>query len=214
MDQLFSDDQIKNKEADEPWKKSETDKMLDLYFAGAHPKRIATILQRNPKAVKRRLEQFTYNERDRANRYEPVKRMSRKGQRITENEKAMIVAYKARHLPMAMLAKVLQRAPRELGLDSTDLTRLVDFKKVGIGVDLVLAYRYLYYVKGISILSDQAYDKLEAEEIEFGSNGDILNKAVGSDKEDDYPNHVRALALYLAFRYASPAVNHPKEKII
>ena len=203
MNSLFPDELVKNKEADEPWKKSETDKMLDLYLAGSTPSRVAVLLGRNPKAIKRRLEQFTYNERERATRYEPVQRTSRKGTRLTENERLMIQSFKKRHLPMKDLAKVLLRDVNELGLSEGDLNRLGDMRKLGTGVDLTLAYRYLYYVQGISILSDEAYDRLEKEETEFGAGGQILEKMVGSDKSEDYPPHIRALGLYLGFKYGT-----------
>lgn len=201
MPGLFPEDKIRNPIADEPWKKSETDKMLDLYLAGCPPTRIAQVLGRNPKAVKRRLEQFGNNERDYAIRYEPFRRISRKGKRMTQNELSWLHYYRERQIPLRYLAKVLQREVREFGLDQEDLSHKVDMKRVATGVDLVLAYRYLYYVQGISILSDQAYDDIEKEEMEFGAGGEILKEKVGSDRVEDYPPHIRALGLYLAFKY-------------
>jgi len=198
---FLPEDRIGNEEADAPWKRSETDKMLDLYFEGAHPKRIAQILHRNPKAIERRVEQFRCNERDRAVLYEPFSRISRKGKRVAENERLFVRAFKEHGISMKVLASVLQREVRELGIDRTDLAGLGDMRKLGTGVDLVLAYRYLYYVHATSIMSDQAYDMLEKEEIEFGDGGKIL-ETVGSDRAEDYPPHIRALGMYLAFKYA------------
>ncbi len=79
---------------------------------------------------------------------------------------------------------------------------MCDMKRIGVGVDLVLAHRYLYYCKNISLLSDQAYDSMEKEEAEFGAHGKIL-QTPGSDNPADYQPHIRALALYLAFKYTS-----------
>ena len=46
-------------------------------------------------------------------------------------------------------------------------------------VDIVMAHRYLYYVKSSPVISDRDYDRLEAP---------IRHRlpAVGSDREEDY----------------------------
>lgn len=174
--------------------------MLDLYFAGTPPPRLAQMLGRNPKAVRRRLEQFTYNEREWVSRYQPRRRLSRQGKKLTENERRIIKAHAERKIAFEETAKLLQRPVSDFHKDLEGRVRFQEMKKFGPGVDLLFAYRYLYYVKGISMVSDHAYDELEKEEIEFGSQGRAL-KVVGSDCADDYPLHIRALALYLAFKY-------------
>jgi len=198
---FFEEEVVRNMEADKIWTPEENDRFIELYLAGTPPDRISILLERNPKSIKRRLEQYTYNERGITERYDPVRRTSRKGKRFTENEMVLRKAWKKNNVPGKAQATFLMREPSELGVEGEEMPKLVDMKKVGTGVDLVLAYRYLYYVKGISILSDQAYDSIEKEELEFGANSQIL-KIPGSDRSEDYPPHIRALALYLAFKYS------------
>ncbi len=189
---LFSNDELKNELADEPWKKSQTDKMLDLYLAGAHPIRIAQELGRNPKAVKRRLEQFTYNEKDRAVRYEPFRRVSRKGKKLTQNERVMIQSFQERKLPMAALARVLMRDLHEIDPDTKGQRKVANDRQIAPTLDLVLAHRYIYHIWKTPIISDKTYDDLKAEEIEYGTGAKAL---AGSPR--DCPRHIKSLALYL-----------------
>lgn len=201
MSGFFDDKVVENKKGDEPWKKSETDRMLDLYFGATPPPRIARLLGRTPKSVERRLQQYTYNENGWAVKYLPRRRASRMGKKLTQNETVLIKAHLDRKVPPDATARLLQRAISEFFREESILTRQ-EARTLGVGVDLVLAYRYLHYCKGISIVSDFDYDALEKEEIEFGQNGQILKEKVGSDNPEDYPNHVRALGMYLAFKYA------------
>lgn len=53
--------------------------------------------------------------------------------------------------------------------------------------DQVLAYRYAYYVKGVSIISDYDYDMLEAKVFEMDDPG---IPSVGSDLESSYPQRI------------------------
>jgi len=194
---LFPDKEVRNKEADEPWKKSETDRMLDQYLAGAQPNRIAQMLGRNPKAIKRRLEQFAYNERDRAVKYKPFRRVSRKGQRLTENEKEWIRTFKERGISPKVLAKVLARDVSEINPDTKSPARINDGKQVAPTLDLVLAYRYAYHIYKIRIISDKEYDTLKEEEIEYGAG----LKALGTSR-GDIPQYIKSLALYLVKKYS------------
>lgn len=199
---FFSDAEVTNASADQPWKRSETDRLLDLYLGGMVPKRIAVELQRNPKAVKRRLEQFIYNERGWVERYEPKLRISRRGMRFTQNETLLLQSHQQRKVDSKDTARLLQRPVSDFDSDVQSKTFHVDAKQVGVGVDLVLAYRCAYYCHHISLVTDSAYDALEKEEIEFGQNGHLLKDKVGSDKLEDYPPHIRALTMYLLFKYA------------
>lgn len=197
---FFKDKEVKVPE-DKPWKKSETDKMLNMWLAGKHPNKVGRALDRDPKDIKRRIRHFVENTNDRAVLYVPFQRYSRREQRWTENERELIRIHTAKQVPSKATARVLQRDLSELGLTMEQGNRLLDMKRIGVGVDLVLAYRYLYYVCGISILPDVAYDALEKEEMEFGACGDLLKQKIGSDIPEHYPHHIRALALYLAFKY-------------
>lgn len=199
MKTLFPEDDVKNPLIDQPWMKSETDKMLDMYFNGTHPQRIAAALGRNPKAVKRRIEKFTYNECDRAVKYEPFRRLSRRGKRLTENEKLMIQVFRNKRFPMEALARVLCRELKEIHSDLEGQITRQRFKEIAPRIDLLLAYRYQYWVSKTPLIADSLYDEMKQEEMEFGGGADILSLPA-SDRVTDYPPYIRSLALYLEFK--------------
>ena len=60
--------------------------------------------------------------------------------------------------------------------------------------DLTLAFRYLYYVRGASPLSDRDYDRLEKLALEAHPGSVELNKP-GSDNFNHYTPAVRKLGL-------------------
>lgn len=61
---------------------------------------------------------------------------------------------------------------------------------------LVLAHRYLYYVKSRPVISDRDYDALEKLALAQHSDSETLN-APGSDLQSSYSDEVKALALTL-----------------
>lgn len=202
MSGFFDDDELKNENADRPWMKSETDRMLDLYFDGSHPKEIAQKLKRNPKAVKRKLEQFTYNERERAVRYEPFRRVSRIGKRWTENERVMLKIYQSRNFPLDALARVLQRSDTEMAPhDEKVIAQRAEMKiflQPGIGVDMVLAHYAVkeFFKKPNYLIPEVQLKKMEEEEVEFG----VGREKLLGDRPNPPPHRVRQLALYLMYR--------------
>lgn len=203
MSGFLPSESLRNKAASEPWMKSDTDKMLDLYFAGAHPNRIAQELERNPKAIKRYLEQFTYNERYRAAKYEPFRRISRQGKRFTENESLIWKAHQERKIPLSITARLLQRNVSEI--DGNGLKGQIVVarqKQIAPTLDIIWAHRYMYFVWEQPILSDDTYDTLVQEEIEYGGG----EKAFATIKNHaGWPEYICSLALYLS-------VKHEKEK--
>ena len=66
--------------------------------------------------------------------------------------------------------------------------------------DILMALRWAYYVKGMSLVTDYEYDKLEKEFIAQG--GPPL--PVGSSNPEDYPPGIRALGVYLILGGESP----------
>lgn len=62
--------------------------------------------------------------------------------------------------------------------------------------DLTLAFRYLYYVRGASPLSDRDYDWLEELALEAHPDSVELNKP-GSDNFNHYTAAVRKLGMAL-----------------
>lgn len=200
---LLEEESLKNEFADLPWKRSQTDKMLDMFLAGAHPKRIAYELGRNRKAIDRRIEQFRCNERDKATRYEPRRRVSRKGKRFTENEEMICRAHRERKVPFEVTAKVLQRAVEELKGSPRLPKETTDMKRLVPSIDLIWSYRYAYYVWKMPVISDTEYDALVEEEIEYGGG----ERAFAEIKlHRGWPIHIRTLALYLVEKYGPSAV--------
>ena len=56
-----------------------------------------------------------------------------------------------------------------------------------------LAYRYLYYVKNISLISDYEYDKLEREALKIVDEDSMLFQP-GSDLESSYSEEIKNYA--------------------
>lgn len=183
-------------------KRSNTDILLDKYLAGIPLSKIASSLGIEKSLVKSRLTALGTNFEHLADRYEPGQRVSRMGKPISQTEAFLISQCRENKISLKVIANLVQRDKSELGVTQDERNTIVDMRRVGVGVDLIQAYRYLYYCKGISVLSDQAYDALEKEEMEFGAHGGILKEAPSSDNPEDYRPHIRALALYLVFKYS------------
>lgn len=195
MSGFLPDESVRNKENDTPWMKSDTDKMLDLYFAGeASPKRIAQQMGRNPKAINRQLELFRYNEKDRAVRYQPLRRISRKGKRFTENEMELIRTHQERNVPPSATACVLARDVSEVDGSPARDKVLVSGQKMIPTIDLIYAYRYLWKRMNRKLISDKTYDEMVAEEVEYGGGGPAF---AAMKKDEDFPGRIRSLANYL-----------------
>jgi len=196
MSGFLPEDYVRNEKADEPWKRSDTDKMLDEFFAGASPSRLAAVLRRNPKAIKRQLEQFFYNEDKRCDRYEPKLRISRKGKRWTPNEVLFRKQAAKRGVSAENTAKVLARAINECGglLFELEGQEKQAPKAVAPTMDLIWAYHYLFHRCSKKVVTDQAYDDLVKEEIEYGGGTNLFKQI---KEQDDYPGRIRCLAHYL-----------------
>lgn len=76
--------------------------------------------------------------------------------------------------------------------------------------DFLLCCRYLYYCRNISIIDDILYDRYEAKQLR--RNPDSMLAKVGSDVVTDYPDYVRALGLYFAFRHTQK--KPPRKKLL
>lgn len=185
--------------------------MLDLYFAGSHPDNIAVELKRNPKSIKRRLEQLTYNERDKAVNYDPFHRLSRTGKKLTQNELLIIQAHRERNVPPEATAKILQRKVYEFVRDNevhtlkSDLSLCVPF--AGVGVDVCLAYRCLIdFFKKKDVITEAALARLEEEEREFGKLGHLLDQPRWQNGDPHpKPQRICELALYLLYKHQEMA---------
>jgi hypothetical protein len=198
---FFQEQQVNNKQNDQPWKKSERDAMLDAYFAGgngAHPNVIARKLGRNSKAVKRRIEEYTYNEDDRVAHYEPFRRVSRKGQRWTQNELTLLKANRAKGVEAKHTARLLCRDVNELTLKKeAQVGKTKSLLSLAPTLDLIWAYRYVHVVYKQQLISDEVYDGLVQEEIEYGG-GAAEFEAI--KHHQGWPERIRSLGLYLVQR--------------
>jgi len=66
--------------------------------------------------------------------------------------------------------------------------------------DILLALRFFYYVKARPLVPDPHYDQAEREYMNRDTTNAFDNplNEPGSDNADDYPDRVKALALYMA----------------
>ena len=193
---LLPDSQIKNRSAQEIWMKREVDRLLDWYLEGADLGRIAARLSRNRKAVVRKLQEYIYNERDRVINYDPRCRQSRRGRRITPNEKQIIAECRKKGVEWKHIARVLMREVKEISLE-TDVQKAKarTLTCVAPSLDFVLACRYAFHIYKEALISDETYDDLKQEEIEYGG-------AAGAFAGDphDCPTRIKTLTIYLSER--------------
>lgn len=181
------------------WTQSDTDKMLDLFFSGMSTVEVAERLRASVQNVRMRLKPFLFNIDDRAKNYQSNFRVSRKSKSLSFTEKKVIETYQQNNIPLKYLVKLLQRPLSEIDPDDIGKAKAKVMKDVATGTDLVLAHRYLYHCTHTSIISDQAYDDLKAEEMEYGGGHGLLSQKA-SDLAIDYPPHIRSLAYYLQFK--------------
>lgn len=79
--------------------------------------------------------------------------------------------------------------------------------------DILLALRYCYYVAHKSVVSDSAYDAMELKYMESGKcPKDSPLARPGSDRQEDYLPHIRALSLYLLFAAYNQSVGSEEHK--
>lgn len=196
---LFPDEEITAKRIGEKWAPEEDDAFLDRFLSGLTPERLAVRLNRTPKAIKRHWEEFKYDERNTATNYRAYKRSSRQGRRITPIEQELIDAHRERGVLPEVTACLLQRKTNEFVTDFKSIIKNNRLKDVAGSADLLLAHRYLYWCAKQPIISDEAYDQLKSEELEFGGAESVLLQPA-SDKPIHYPAHIRHLAFYMQFK--------------
>jgi len=192
MSKLLPEESVRNPQAEEPWKRREGDRMLDMHFEGVDIVRLAAKIGRNPYAIKKKLDEYVYNERNRIVDYQPKQRISRKGKRLTDAERKLIRSCIKQGIDLEHAARVLMRDLSEIS--TKDQEQVVKNKEVAASLDLVLAYRYIYHQYKFKLISNKAYDNMKAEEMEYG--GGVLAL---STKE--CPDYVKSLALYLVGKH-------------
>jgi len=180
--------------ANEVWTPEEDDALLDAYLAGGSPGALAAEFKRKPKAIIRRIDYYRDNERDWVINYKPVDRISRKGKRLTSNEKLIIAAHRAKKIALYLTARVLARDVSEIEDCSGQVADVKNLKVLAPTLDLIWAYRYIHFVYKRDLICNSAYDKLVDTEIEYG--GGLLSfEAIKEHR--GWPDHIKCLALYL-----------------
>jgi hypothetical protein len=211
MSGLLPDDEIRNPGAGDPWLKSERDKALDEYFIGAHPKKLGRKYKGSPKAfLNSILNKLRYNYKKkghedqpgRAERYEPFRRVSRKGLRFTPNEIDFIRCHKEKcnpPMPLQVTAKILCRDVSELDDSYKEIPATKANEVFAPTLDQVLAHRYIFHVYKCRVISDKTFDELAEEEIKYGGG----RKALTEISRDGFwgPKRIKSLALYLVEKY-------------
>lgn len=190
---LLRDEALVNAAAKEVWKRREVDRLLEMYLEGADLGRIAFKLQRNRKAIVRKVQEYIYNERNRVTNYQPRQRTSRKGRRLTQNEKQIIRECRKKGVPYERIAAVLCRPTNEIKTETpVEKAKAQSDTPFAPTLDLVLAHRYIYHIYHTPVISDEAYDALKAEEEEFGTKPQAL-----ANEPRKCPHYIKTLAVYL-----------------
>lgn len=195
----------------EPWKKRETARLLDLFLADVHSSDIAKSLGRDVEEVKQRIRKFANDENGRATNYEPVGRASRKGKKLSKNESRLIMHYSEKKMSFEVLAKVLCRQLKEISPDHKGLTEAAETKRICTTLELLFAYQYCFFCCHKPVVSDEVYDTMKAEEIEYGGNAEFFSKP-GPMTVVEYPLHIRYLGMYLMCRLGGPLHIPPERK--
>jgi hypothetical protein len=180
------------------WKKRESTYLWDNYLAGASLLQLRRGLNRTGEDVAHRVKQFAFNVDDIVVRYEPFRRISRKGLRFSERERRIVAEHKKRNVPLEATARLLARNVTELDDSWKQVPAAKSDRVLAPSLDLVLAHRYIYHIYRTPIISNKAYDDLRKEEEEYGAGGKVLKDlgVVGIG-----PRRIKTLALYLVERY-------------
>jgi len=179
------------------WTGKDTDRFLDMVLAGRTVTQVAYYFSREPEEIKAIYREIFY-----VTDYEPSSpRIARSGKPMLALETKLIAKWKSLKKPMAALARILQRDLDELGHDLKGEVQIGRMREVAPGTDLLLAHHYLIHQSKIRLVSDQAFESMKKEEIEFGGGADLLRMFETFTKVGDYPEHIRALAMYLLYKH-------------
>lgn len=193
------------KSSTEIWTKKERDKALDLYFAGKKGTEIGLQFKDDSEAFLRILNRLRKNskkeghedEPGRAERYKPVQRVSRKGKKLTPNEEHFIRCHQELKLDPAVTAKILCRDVSEI--DGSSIKKKItanELRNVPT-IDIIWALRYAYFGWKEPIVSDDVYDDMVKEEIEYASEKSFARVKMHAG----WPDPIKSLAMYLADKH-------------
>jgi len=177
---------------EEPWTKSKTDNMLDLYLKDRSIEFIAVRLGRSSGQIGRKINKFLRNLDNRATNYEPSQRVSRKGLPMSVNECKLIGLHRIHNVPAKDTARVLARALSDIQPNPKSSLPLANMTP---SMDILLAMRYIYHVYKTPVITDEDYDGMKKEEIEFGAGAKAF---LDYPDPKQVPDRVKTLALYLS----------------
>jgi len=188
----------------EAWSKKDRDKAFDQYFAGTDPKQIGRDFQGDPKAFLRILNRLRKNSKKegvdygRAELYQVYQRVSRKGKKLTSNEENFIRWHQEFKIDPAITANILCRDVSEI--DGSPIKRKITANELRNipNLDIIWALRYAYFAwKNDPIVSDDVYDEMVEEEIEFAGE----RKFARMKLHVGWPEHIKSFAMYLADKH-------------
>lgn len=105
----------------------------------------------------------------------------------------------AEKLKADALKNIVSKSPKlerfeEFQATGLDLLNAVAFN---LEEDTLMAFRFLYYVKAYTVIDDSRYDQAERAFMTKPGVDDSPLMSPGSDLDEDYPPHIKALAVYL-----------------
>ena len=118
--------------------------------------------------------------------------------RWTQNELALLKANRDKGVPPQYTARLLCRDENELTLKKeVQVGKTRSLMSLAPTLDLIWAYRYVHIVYKQSLITDEVYDALVQEEIEYGG-GAAAFEAI--KHHQGWPERIRSLGLYLVQR--------------
>ena len=195
---LLGEDELKMGAEHSHWSQEEIDSLLDAFFSGANMKRLAVKYKRTPRAVLVRIGKILYNDRGQLTKYQPVRRVSRVGKKLTRREKNFLKIAQEKGYSAKDVAKVLARSEEEvekfLRGDAKPVIRA--FRDIAPSIDLLMAAKYLEEKEDLKILDEKDWKRLIKEEQEFGVDPDLfLSRPV-----DEFPPYIPPLAEYFKMK--------------
>lgn len=131
-----------------------------------------------------------------------ILRLLYKSKYLLECAKSAGVSARSAKLLIKIIAVGFKLSKSKLN-EVEQLVRFRRWKEWTEAEDILMAHRYLYYITNTSIISDQAYDDMEYEFLEYGSvPKNSPCRKPGSENQKDYPEHIRGLAMYFVFKYS------------
>lgn len=180
------------------WTPKETDLFMDAVLDGKTPEEIAEEFRRTVPEIGAQFNAAFYPPIP----YHPYgRRKARTGMKMTAIELKIIKKHHDNGIPVAHTARMLQRKPGEIAPDYYGKITFNQMRCLAPVSDQLVAHHYLHHISKTPIISDQAYDEMKEEEIEFGGGGPFLKEIAKARTVACYPPHIRSLAFYMLYKF-------------